>query len=551
MRRRFLRRSLLGILFTGLTIAALCGAFLVNGLLNHPAGASAAGTSQPGYSVTKGTLTPAAVVNPMTLATDSTPASTLPKGTRPIGSGESAGTVNAPASGLDSQSRVQENFNGVSSRDSAKVNFGAEFEPPDQGLCAGNGYVVEPVNSAYTIYRTDGSKVAGPFNVNKMFGEGFKQFTSDPRCFYDKATNTWFAIILFINSSSTRGRTDLAVNPTGNPTTPWTVYHIDGTDIGGNGCPCFGDQPLLGIDQYNLYISTNEFSILGPQFNGAQIYAISKAQLVALSRKVNIVHFGNLSIGGSIAASVQPALTYDADANAEYFMDSIDGFRKPSHRLGVWAMTDRQAVGKGGTPTLSSVVISSEPYMVPPPAAQKGAKTTLDSGDDRMQQTEFINHDLWGALGTAVNIQGDSTQRAGIAWFDVQPYLVGNTIGGAVIRGQGYVALKGNYLIYPAIQVSPAGTVAIIMTLTGPTRYPSVAYVFKGAGWRSFGYVHLLAQGNTHYSTQSTRWGDYSWAVLDPSGKSFWMATEYIPPKNSQTPDGVSNWGTRVVEISA
>lgn len=324
MHKRSLRRSTVAILFSCLTIVAICGAFLSNSILTHRAGASAAGVSQPDYSVSRGTLTPAAVVNPMTLTLDTAPASTLPKGARPTHPQGHTGTIPASASALDSQSRTLENFNGVSSRDSERVNFGAEFEPPDQGLCVGNGYVVEPVNSAYTIYHTDGSKVAGPFNVNKLYGEGSRQFTSDPRCFYDKATNTWFAIILFISADNKHGRTDLAVNPTGNPTTPWTVYHIDGTDINDNGCPCFGDQPLLGIDQYNLYISTNEFSILGPQFNGAQIYALSKSQLVALSHSVNVVHFGNLNIGGSIAASVQPALTYDTNANAEYFMDSLD-----------------------------------------------------------------------------------------------------------------------------------------------------------------------------------------------------------------------------------
>jgi hypothetical protein len=72
------------------------------------------------------------------------------------------------------------NFNGVSSRDSAVTNFGAEFEPPDQGLCAGNGYVVEMVNSAYTVYRPNGSVVTGPFNVNGPFDEGLTEFTSDP-----------------------------------------------------------------------------------------------------------------------------------------------------------------------------------------------------------------------------------------------------------------------------------------------------------------------------------------------------------------------------------
>jgi len=121
-----------------------------------------------------------------------------------------------------------------------------------------NGVVVEPVNSAYTIYHSDGSVVAGPFNVNRLFKEGFKQFTSDPRCYFDKSTHTWFAIILFINSTGPRARTDLAVNPSGDPTTSWTVYHLDATDNGSNGtpkhpgCPCLGDQPLLGIDQQNV-----------------------------------------------------------------------------------------------------------------------------------------------------------------------------------------------------------------------------------------------------------------------------------------------------------
>src|SRR5581483_4259287 len=91
------------------------------------------------------------------------------------------------------------NFNGTSSRDSAVTNFNQEFEPPDQGLCAGNGFAVDMVNSAYTIYKSDGSVVSGPFNVNGPFDEGLLEFTSDPRCYYDPTTNTWFAIILFIS----------------------------------------------------------------------------------------------------------------------------------------------------------------------------------------------------------------------------------------------------------------------------------------------------------------------------------------------------------------
>jgi hypothetical protein len=75
------------------------------------------------------------------------------------------------------------------------------------------------------------------------------------------------------------------------------------------GCPCLGDQPLLGIDRQNIYISTNEFSILGPQANGAQIYAVSKRDLIKGAANVHFIQFENLTIAGNTAFSVQPAIT--------------------------------------------------------------------------------------------------------------------------------------------------------------------------------------------------------------------------------------------------
>jgi len=549
---RFFNRSKLSMLVSLLVVLS---AFMLSGLIFRGAtihAVHAAGTQH--YNATKGVLTQSTTV-------DSTqqPTHTFQRGVRPIkpmGHASQGAHLSSAGLATPNAGALLSNFNGVSSRNSANTNFGAEFEPPDQGLCVGNGFVVEPVNSAYTIYHSDGSVVAGPFNVNRLFKEGFKQFTSDPRCYFDKSTHTWFAIILFINSTGTRARTDLAVNPSGDPTTSWTVYHLDATDNGSNGtpkhpgCPCLGDQPLLGIDQQNVYISTNEFSILGPAFNGAQIYAISKSQLVALSNSVNFVHFDNLSIGGAVATSVQPAITNGAP-NAEYFMNSLDPNGTFDNRLGVWAITDQDKVSTGGIPNLSSVVITSEPYGVPPKAIQKGATSTLDSGDDRMQQVQFINGSLWGALDTAITIPNDPAPRAGAAWFNVSPRLDGEVIGGANIKNQGYVAISGNYLLYPAIQASSDGTAAIVMTLSGPTFFPSAVYTVMQEGKQSFGAVHVAAPGHGSYALTSTRWGDYSAAVIDPTGNSFWFATEYIPPKSSQTKDGLQNWGTRVLQVSA
>lgn len=491
-----------------------------------------------------------------------TSAQSNPKGVRPIPRGPSvfSSLAKPPEAGsmlLDARhTELLRNFNGVSSRDSAVTNFGAEFEPPDQGLCVGNGFVVEPVNSAFTIYHQNGSVASGPFNVNVLFSEGLKKFTSDPRCYFDITTHTWFAVILFINDASTTARTDIAVNSSGDPTTPWTVYHLDATDDGTNGtpshpgCPCLGDQPLFGLDSENIYVSTNEFSILGPEFNGAQIYAISKSDLVSHASRVHFVHFDNLTVGGTVAASVQPATTHDGHV-AEYFLNSLDPFGTFDNRLGVWALTNQEAVADGRTPTLSNVVITSQAYGVPPNAIQRGSTSQLNTGDDRMQQVQFIEGELWGALSTSVTIPNDSAPRAAIAWFKIHPRLDGQKIGGAEVSSQGYVAYRGNYLLYPAIQANSQGTVAMVMTLSGPAFFPSAAYTVLSQDQNSFGGIKIAAAGTGPYDPNATRWGDYSAAVLDPSGDSFWLATEYIPPLASQTTDRLRNWGTRVLEVDA
>jgi hypothetical protein len=473
----------------------------------------------------------------------------------------------AVASSLSSTtSPLLANFNGTSSRDSAVTNFNQEFEPPDQGLCAGNGFAMDMVNSAYTIYKSNGAVVSGPFNVNGPFDEGLLEFTSDPRCYYDPTTNTWFAIILFISGGdfgSDFGETshlDIAVNSpngpavngsTGDPTNPWIVYQIDTTDPGGNGCPCFGDQPRIGIDSQNLYVTDDEFSINGPQFDGSEIYAFSKKDLVALNPTVHFAHFPHLSVGGTTPLAPQPALT-TGNSSAEYFLGSLDPNGTFDQRLDVWALTNTSAVSSGGTPTLSSLVLTSEAYGLPPGAQQKGATSLLDSGDDRMQQTQFIKGSLWGELTTAVTIPGDSTERAGAAWFRVQPHLTGGALDSKTrMLQQGYVAVQGRYFIYPALQVAPDGGGVMVGALSGSDLFPSAAFTTLTPGSDAFGPVQIAAHGSTNYDPGSTRWGDYSWAVLDPSGKSVWLATEYVPPKSSQTPDGIRNWGTRVMNVSA
>ena len=539
---------------SGLAVAAAAGLALIAAGLAPAAAAHVAlrGSAAPVVTRYKGTTGVARIV-PRTARHATGATRMLQRGSRLSGHtfsptervprAPAVATSHVAASALTTLS----NFNGTSSRDSQFTNYNLEFEPPDQGVCEANGFVLEPVNSAYRIFLTNGKSVRGPFNINDLYNVGGKEFTSDPRCWYDPATTTWFSTILFLNDTGTVGTLLIAVRHAKDPLGLWNEYSIDATDLGGNGCPCFGDQPRIGIDQQNLYVTADEFSIQGPQFNGGELWVINKAGLVAGNPTVKFAHFGNLTIAGQSTLAPQPALS-TVKPHAEFMLSQLDFSNQGDNRIGVWAITGRAKVASGGLPTVSSTVITSEPYANPPPVPQKGSTSKLNQGDDRMQQTALADNAVWGEMNTAVTPAGDSAVRAGAAWFQVKPQLAGGVVVGAKMVRQGYVAARGQYLIYPAVQPDAAGNAAVVFTESNASEFPSAAYAKLSAGASNFGPVFVAARGTGPYARQSGRWGDYSFAVPG-AGDSAWLATEYIPPKSSQTTDGAQNWGTRVIQV--
>jgi hypothetical protein len=100
------------------------------------------------------------------------------------------------------------------------------------------------------------------------------------------------------------------------------------------------------------------------------------------------------------------------------------------------------------------------------------------------------------------------------------------------------------------VQPSAGGDAAAVFTLTSSHRFPSAAFAVLKAGASDFGPPVVAAAGFGPYYRKSTRWGDYSFAVPSDTSQSAWFATEYIPPRSSQTTDGQQNWGTRVFAVS-
>ena len=167
-----------------------------------------------------------------------------------------------------------------------------------------------------------------------------------------------------------------------------------------------------GIDQTNVYVTDQR--VLHPR-TGVQRRPDLRHRQVRPGRRrreAHFVHFDNLTIGGRDVAP-QPALT-SREADRRVLPELARPNGTGDNRVGVWAMTNRGAASaRAARRRCPASVITSEAYAIPPGASQKGAKSTLDSGDDRMQQTQFIGGTIWGELGTAVHPAGDSTVRAG------------------------------------------------------------------------------------------------------------------------------------------
>jgi hypothetical protein len=514
------------------------------------------------------------------------------------------------------------NFDGVSFADERTADGGNQWsvEPPDQGLCVGNGFVLEAVNSAFQIYTTAGTPASGVMALNPFFTEDhaiirstppvYGTFISDPKCYYDPADGRFFFTVLAIDTDPATDEYEgnshvfVAVSKTSTPTTnrnDWYIYDLNTTNAdpdasvfaGGPaqgehpGCPCFGDQPLIGADQYGFYITTNEFSINEDDFNGAQLYALSKKSLENGTLKGQAFLNSSLPLEEGVAYSLQPATSptaadwETAAGGTEYFLSALE-FGGPDNRIAEWALTNTSSLDSA-TPNVKFVgpkIIQSETYAFPPDAEQKAGPTPLAddapatlgkkgqgpkehenliaANDDRMQQVVFADRLLYSGLNTAVKTEHGESDT-GAAYFIVRPAISGSataaTLGGAM-NAQGYIAVDRNNVLYPAAGVGPDGRGAYTFTVVGDDYYPSAAYVRVTPDGIA-GNIGLAgpgqapADGFTGYriygGNGTERWGDYFAGVW--SDGQVWLASEYIPGDFGYPPF-LANWSTRVFAVT-
>ena len=443
---------------------------------------------------------------------------------------------------------------------------------------------------------------------------------TDPVCIYDRAIGRFVVVVLTLDhvgtSASLNGNNhlDIAVSDSADPTGTWKIYRLPVQNNGTQGTPdhactrgfCLGDFPKLGADANAIYLTTNEFAVFGSGFFSAQVYGVGHDLLLGGSNG-SVVLFNTLGVGPDGGAfTVWPATTpggqFDtSNGGTQYFLSGRNVFTEDgtSDSIAVWKMTNTASLNTP-TPTaaldLSLLAVST--YAVPPRAKQKSGgprplsdciadltvysspasiftppgtcanriagttshnNATFGSIDTTagMGQVTYANGKLWGALNTAVLVDGQN--RVGIAYYVINPHAM-------TLDLQGQAGIAGTDLIYPALGVTASGRGVVSFTLTGDDDYPSAAYAAIDSQV-GMGDAQIAAAGAApwdgfaSYRIFSTRprWGDYGWASVD--GNSVWIASEYVAssctysqyladPTCGGTRAALGNWSTHVSKVT-
>jgi hypothetical protein len=447
---------------------------------------------------------------------------------------------------------------------------GLDLEPPDQGLCAGGGYVMEFINNALAVYNEYGAQLLAPIGSPQAFKQPTSDFFSDPRCYYDASTQRWFYQEFIVGSFNSSGKLVVpstqfeAVSNTADPLGSYTIYSWNTTDTSTTGCPCFGDYDNLGADANGLYVATDQFGITSNAYNGVVIYAISKALLETAPQSgilPEVVGYRLTKDPFGQPYIVAPASTPPGGKFApgtEYFIES-NGNANSDHHLVVYAMHDTSdlTLTSSGPPAIYRTELSTEGYSFPPDAAQKAGPRPLGAAyqakaggiqtdfDAEMEPT-YTNGQLYAQLTT-----GTASGTSAIDWFILKPHLSGSTLASSLVR-QGRVAVKDTSLMYPYTAINAKGLGYLLFSLSGKNNYPSPGYVTYGATGATGPVMEPIhgagpEDGFTCYAAfvgpnyGGCRWGDYSQGVY--SDGRIYMAAEMVPPGYR---DILTNWGTYI-----
>jgi hypothetical protein len=311
---------------------------------------------------------------------------------------------------------------GLNAVDSAEhtANIFNNVEPPDQGLCAGNGSVVETNNlGEILVFNTALKRQSAPISLDKIMGLTGLGWSSggDPSCLFDPANGGhWFFTEIVSASPESKGGAfvgcfagvsnacyeGIAVTDGNNPFGPYHVYFSSADyNPAEPGYPSLlNDFAKISVTRDAFMMFYDEFPLLGSLpgigggiFNGAQELVFRKSALehglptrlsngapnpavtVAIQNmghiptpdgtcaRDNVLHMGGITCWVAVIPAQPPAGQFDNNRGGTGFMlGSLDfyGFvplaTSGDNRIAAWAWTGLSALNSAGCATCNATI---------------------------------------------------------------------------------------------------------------------------------------------------------------------------------------------------
>ena len=425
---------------------------------------------------------------------------------------------------------VWQKSNGTKSGSSLAplLNFEGQtspYYPPDCNGTAGPNHYMQTVNTTYAIYNKSGTLLAGPTNMNLLFGSvpGATCNDGDPIILYDEQANRFVAV-----EFSLCGSNDLmlvAVSSTNDPTGTWYQYSFDVVDM--------PDYEKMAVWRDGYYMGTNT-----QPTTGSDIYVFERAQML-IGGTARMVAFDNPNRPGTGVVVVPPV--------------DNDGPAAPAGAPGTFIAFNDDGVGGGAdelwlyelavnwtTPANSTFSRTQQLAVQPFDSQFNNWEDITQPGTTRklcaistviMNVPQYRNFGTYQSIVCCHTVDVDGTDHAGVRWYELRKTPPATTW---TIRQQGTYAPDAHSRWMGSVAMNGSNKIAVGYSISSSTVYPGIRYAGQSAAaYSSASGVLDVPEENAltgaNYQTTYNRWGDYSSMSVDPSDdQTFWFTTEYI-----------------------
>jgi hypothetical protein len=423
----------------------------------------------------------------------------------------------------------QQEMGKTSALKAALVSFDGQnspYFPPDANAVSGPSHIMQTINSVYAIYSKTGSLLAGPTNLNLLFGSvtGATCNDGDPIILYDEQAARWLVVEFSICGSNDYML--VAVSQTNDPTGSWHRYSFDVDDM--------PDYEKIGIWQDGYYMATNN-SGSGKK----DIYVMERTKMLS-GLTAQMVGFDNpwrpTTIDGFMC--VPPV--------------DNDGPFAPTGNPGLFITINDDAIGGGSdqlwiyelavnwTTPASSTFNRVQQLSIPAFTSDFGANwdNIKQQGTTReldaipqviMNAPQYRNFGSYQTLVCCHTVDVDNTDHAGVRWYELR-----KTTGTWSLRQSGTYAPDAHSRWMGSIRLNGQNEIGLGYSISSSSLYPGIRYTGQSATAYAAGAGTLDLSEQTvvtgaYSQTSYNRWGDYASICVDPTDdKTFWFTTEYI-----------------------